>query len=656
MASKQAELEQIVVDYFRRRNDTTVSYSAPGVYQVELLSSTARQYFGSVSTIDSSTTLVFDSNMATIYPKGELITTGHRFLEIIRNDLEHDNLHNPRLTIAHVQLQPISPNGQLSIPELSFLLSQNSSSSLNYSIHYQPSFVLTYRVVYKTDQQSENIIRLVYDGRSGELRPDLLLRIDDVFIADGEPEQADPSGCLDIEQILNNAKIDLEARILPDIQSVGSKILLILNKDKQDAENSFKDKLTDLRQDDIEARRVLTEWRDKYIQDLEQKYSYKSISGLLSICRLWWPTLQYNISIVGKKRSLFIGDIPFKSQVGHTDWISCPTCQENERFSVCLVGHHIQCANCSDYLKECSVCGDAMCSQHASLCTHCRESVCVEDLSICASGKHDNDAHHCFNCLTPSTEDSKRLLCPDCIEFCTVCHRPFAPEHMKTCRLGKEILCVSPYAQGSNKTQPDGIECQECHEITCHTHGLETADKNWVCHDHGLETTCCKRIYPLSRVAACCVDLNEILCTDPQHRFHCAECNLSVCEQHSSTVKNKPGIRVCDIHRCVCSLCESSSSYLSKDLHRCVTCNRLVCSEHRQVCAVCGQPVCSEHILISQANEFLCPTHAGTCSSCLPEQNIHRIDQLASCAKCNIHVCSSHRVKCDICGKTHLCT
>jgi len=635
---KQTQIEQLVVDYFRQRSDTDVFYDEAGGYKVVLNSTSARQHFSDSGQLS----LIFDGARLAENPDSELITATHPFLDVIRDDLESDHTVDPRLGEAHIVLQLLSPAGRLTVPELVFSKGQQQ---VQYMRRFAPTFVLTYRVIYDTDERTENIVRLCYNAATGEMQSDLLLRLKGSFITDGRPDQAEGVECLSLDRILEAGRLEVEARILADVKLIGHQISARLADDRKRLETHYKAELDKLRTHDIVGCQRLKETLEKDIEELKQKYACGIKVELLSVLKLWWPIVDYTVTVRGQRKRLLIEDIRYDSQAGRTEFEQCPKCGNHTCFDICVVGQHISCGGeCSQGITECATCHDPMCPEHGGPCHDCKQPVCEYDRRECSYGKHEQGTYYCPKCLVESFED--KPLCKACLEYCDACKRPFAHEHMSTCRLGGERICLD------HDANPCGHECEECHQTPCETHSAKTAEGTWVCTDHGATSSCCRQIFALGHLEACCVDKDEALC--PDHRFYCADCGKAVCETHSAPLYGRRRKRVCDNCRVTCDLCGPKRSYISRDLAQCVVCGKAVCDDHRRMCAVCGNAVCREDVVVSAEGEDLCPSHAGTCELCEPDNAVHRTEALKPCAICGASTCSEHRVLCEVCQRTYI--
>jgi len=639
LETKQTQVENLVVNYFRQRSDTDIVYDNAGAYQVVLNSVSARQDFGG----NERLSLVFEADRLAVNFDSELVTTTHPFLDVIRNDLESDQATDSRLSEAYVLLHLLGPDGRLVIPDLTF---SGGQQRLQCKLRYTPTFILTYRIVYDTDQRSENITRLCYNADTGELQSTLLPKLESFYVASGHPSQTENTEKMNLTHVLQAARLEVEKRILIDTKIIEHEISSRLMEDKERLESHYAAKMSELRPQDTVGRQQLEVRLEKDIQELENKYVCRVSIKLLSVLKLWWPVVDYTVNLSSRNGDLHLQGGQYDSQVGQTKFHECPVCGNHTSFDICVAGRHINCGGvCSQGLMECTTCHDSMCSEHGGPCDRCDQLVCENDREVCSYGEHTEGIYYCPECQARSFED--KPLCKDCLEYCGYCERPFAHEHMNTCRVGGERICLV------HNSNPCGQICQECSQITCNTHGMRTAEQTWVCSDHGKTSSCCERVFALSRLEGCCVGNDEHLC--PDHRFECIDCGKAVCESHSSTLQKHAGKRVCNSCRVACDLCPADLSYISRDLAQCVTCEKIVCADHHKTCAACNRTICEEDVITSVSGESLCSTHAGQCDHCEPGNAIHRKEHLKSCVICDASTCSDHHKRCQVCERTYIC-
>jgi hypothetical protein len=640
MEPKQILVEQLVIDYFQQRPDTEVRFSADGSCKVSLNSAKAQQaFFGNRELI-----LLFDPLQAIEVQDGELISATHPILEVIRNDLKSDTTIDLRITEAHVILQPLDQDGGVTIPNLYF---HDTRQLISYKQSFIPLFVFTYQVVYDTDERSENLLRLSYNACTGELKPEILTHLETILLEEGSPAQDRAPKQLSLEELLKNGRQEIEKRIYSDLQNVEHQISERLSADKIRLTKHLEAEIAELRSSNVFERQQLEERLKKDIGELEQKYFCHVRVRLLSILRLWWPELSYNITFSSTRGDYKITDISYNLIEGKPEFPSCSICGNDSVFDVCTAGHHTSCGgDCHEEIHNCAVCLDSICSSHGSACAHCGKFVCYRDREHCDYGSHLSSDYFCPDCAKESFEG--KPVCLDCLEVCTSCGRNFAHKHLQSCRIDNKHVCV----EGS---EPCGFICQECSQISCKIHGIVTAEKTWVCIDHFEKSTCCNEIYGRSRLVKCVIVDRELLCPNTEHRSTCQDCQNAVCFDHSLPLTRHRGKRVCQNCRVGCDLCPPTRHYLRNDLAQCKTCKKLVCADHRSVCAVCGRTVCIEHLIVSVTGESLCRDDAGICAHCQKGANVHRKNELISCQLCGQYHCLSHDMICQTCGKTHFC-
>lgn len=696
MDATQAKVQELVLDYFRQRPDTEVTPVAGGVYRLALKSDLARTEFGGQERL----TLVFDSERAYQRLGSVLITPTHPFLDIIRNDLTRHASADPRLAEAHLPAQVVSPDGRVAVPGLVFTPSPPPPS---YKITYQPSLIITYRVSYEADERFETLVDLVYDAVSGAPQFDLAARLPRRLLTEGRPPGVDSPLGPDLADLLVSARAEIEARVRPGVRALGRQLRETLDAQTQPLVEYYQKQIAATR--DGVTRAQLQDELAKELRDLEGKLTCTTRINLLSVLRLWWPSIDYALRFPARRGDFDLPPIRYDTRVGSVLFQTCHVCGNRTAFDVCVVARHVLCGSntCHHDLAACATCGDVYCIEHGGPCHDCAAPVCEHDRAACAYGAHPPETYFCPTCRIESFEG--RPLCLACQAVCDTCRRSFPHELVATCRLGGEHVC---HSHGLN---PDGYVCDECHGLACAVHAVQTADGVWACADHvgvadccnrpfGLSrlaecrtchthvcpehrttcaacgevvcladvryaadgrplcpehaavATCCHRVFPRHELQPCRDDLTEVLC--PDHRVACSGCGESVCRTHGVARYNQPDEILCHVCRHACALCAPERAYLESELRECETCHRDVCQADRRVCVVGQEIVCRADVLLSNDLENLCRRHAGTCIQC-GQTKIHRTDRLRTCVICQRAVCSGHRLVCPICKATTLC-
>jgi hypothetical protein len=645
---KQAQLEQLVITYFRQREDTPVALDSGGRYEVRLNSQAAINDFGRGQS--DRVMLIFDSDQSFRFPNTELITPDHPYLDIIRNSLERLEDEDPRLSNAHVPIQVVDPQGRITVPGLEF--HTRAAYEVAYHVEYYPIVILTYRVLYDMDGGSENLFRICYDACSGVQLTNHLARFRPDLWLPGPPPGVDVEKCSSINTLLQAARTDIKTRVAGDLLTLGERLDRELATEKQRIAESYQREVAGLDSslpDSDFIRQQLAGVRDREIAEWERKLSCRVRVHLLSCLRLWWPAVHYELAVQGARGAFKVGGIRYQPEIEKTIVDGDADHEAGRRLAICAVGQH--------YVRErdqnvdvgvCSTCGDGFCEEHGGKCANCSQPVCNTDRETCDYGEHSDADHFCPQCHTKSFEG--KVLCTRCREVCANCGREFPHEKMATCRIGGERIC------SGHEVNPDGLVCVVCHEVSCNHHGRQTKPGDWACEDHITVSTCCREEYPSSQLNSCVHHPSERVC--PTHSVRCAGCGNMICDKHRYPLQGRSGKYACENCRRSCSECGDGRSYLAKDLVTCVTGKELLCSTHRLTCAVGGEFVCQKHALKSVDGQALCSSHAGHCVQSGDGQNspIFRIDQLTRCVVCRGNVCSDHRMVCKICGSGIMCT
>ena len=612
MKPKQIKIEEFVVNYFDFRVDTDIHYEGAGLYRVSLNSTSAQQDFYGHDILS----LVFNGEASLDNPDSELITSNHPFLDVIRNNLESNPEQDPKLSEAYVPLQLINQNGKITVPDLVF---NKCKCETEYQIHYFPTFILKFNVLYETDLRSENIVSLCYDAVTGKLMSNSFSKYNHTYITDKRPHGIKKQKTIHLSRIIQSARNEIESRINSDNKLIAHQINTRFEKDKKRLESHCLSERNKLKNDNIVGHEQLQKQLEKDLKELEDKYACHVSIELLSVLKLWWPVVNYSTILQSAKKRLQIKKIKYDFQKNETIFQQCSQCGNKLLFDVCFIGKHVICSQCGGGVNECDVCHELICSDHGGYCHSCQKIICTDHQIICEYGNHDETIFFCSDCIVESFEG--KSICKECVEYCDSCNRPFSHDHIKVCRSGQEPICLS------HNENPCGYVCEHCKEVTCKTHGVLTCENSWVCHDHAKDSTCCDRIFSLSRLECCSVNNDEILC--PDHRFHCIECGNTICKDHMNiSVK---GEHLCPSHSEICSLCDKSHNiHNTKDLELCNYSKTHICENHRIPCQVCGEQYIGEAYI----------SNFPTCESC-------------GKFSCGINDCSTQMQVCPSCGMSY---
>ena len=630
LVSKQTQLEILISDYFSGRSDTIIHSKSKGAYVVELTSPSAQQDFGGKTEL----LLVFDPNLMVENYDGVLITPNHPFVDVIRNDLESRSEHDTRISEAFVVPSLINRDGRYFPPHLTFTGGQNNPF---FRLRYLPSYIVTFFVNYEKDEPSESYVRVVVDGKSGQLLVGRNVDLSQLNLSSGRPQEAIVKE-ISMTEALSVAKKELENQIKIDIPTVKSELSDLLSDQIAGLQTQFSNEFSVLGDRDQVRKEQLQTRLQKDIEDLENKFSCKVNVRLTSILKLWWPIVRYKLEVRNQVVSFDITGISYDFQTNKTSFRQCPECGNNSDFSICASGAHVECANHTS-VEICETCQDSFCEEHGSLCEQCDAPVCYRDRDGCQYGNHSADIYFCPNCHVNSFEN--KTVCHSCLEVCSSCSRNFAHEHMEQCRIGGESICL---AHGSD---PCGKTCEECGAATCAEHGLFTADQTWVCADHGESSSCCDKVFAKNRLGPCHIDQSELLC--PDHRFECIDCQNFVCDTHSYNLHHHPNEKICSNCRLGCSACGNDRHYSQQDLEQCIVCKDAICADHRIYCTVCSSAVCEKDVHYTVDGEAVCSQHVATCAFCPLDNNWHKKQDLARGAVSQKPVCHTHRQVCQIC-------
>ena len=311
MDVKQIRLEKLVVTYFNQREDTSArSIPAGGRYKVKLRSEVARTDFG--RGLSDELVLIFDTEEAYNYPDAELITPNHPLLDIIRNDLEKDEDQDPRISEAYFPLQLVNANGLIAVPRLELL--NLKEHKVDIDISFDPYYVFTYKVIYTMEGGSQHLVKITVSGKTGEEAQDLLSRLDENLLMSGRPEiKKNGDRELPLRQIQGLSKDIINERVLADLKSLGRNIALQLESETKRINDYYANEINKIINDEsyLVTRAELENGRHRELDEWKEKLAFKVTLEPISILKVWFPTIDYELSIHGSRENYHIRPIKY---------------------------------------------------------------------------------------------------------------------------------------------------------------------------------------------------------------------------------------------------------------------------------------------------------------------------------------------------------
>lgn len=630
MDLRQLQIEELVTQYFRSRPDVTWEVGSNGQFSLTLQSTHAITQFGGKEHV----CVTFDADIKFQNPEWELINATHPYLEVIRNDLASTETEDPRLSEAHFSPQPIGPEGCITVPQINLA---GPILNVGYEINYLPYFVLTYKVVFESDERQDYVLRLCFNARSGESRNDIVRHLTKLPLEEGRPSSVRERGHLfSLAEVLKRGRLEIEQRVRVEVVAIAGQFSEQLTKEKERLEKHYQ-RETDLtnKRDEV-GRQRLSENLKKEIEDFEKKYAFRSRTYLISALLLWAPDLLYSIQASGSTAAFFVDGISYDSGADVVNFQICPECGNQRQFAICCAGRHAFCGLTDCGIRAvCVACGDLYCATHGDECSRCGASSCFMHRGQCAYGPHPATTGFCRSCLKLSFE--KRIICGDCATKCELCSRTFPQDMVESCYVDNERFCFG------HDQKVDGDFCSECTNPVCQKHARKVGDDDWACLNHSHEASCCHRVFGNSHLSSCVEDRSELLCEI--HRLKCAVGAEAICENH--VIKSWQGESLCAPHSASCVRCTEQSVqrvHRSDQLAQCVICLGKVCKEHHRGCDVClrtrfctahewEQPTCSSCSRVScTANG--CSVESSTCKLCKMSYCRHCLTSKGVCTTC----------------------
>lgn len=625
MTQPSIPLEIVLLDWLRQATDITPESLAPGVWEV----APGPGLPGLPVNIDQQGRAIIAMNPLSwgSYPGAELVGTSHPLIDYARDHLSREG----NLAVAEAWLPAVitDAKGRMALPGVTI---EPPPKSVKVQTTWKSVLILTWLARYEADERAEFTFKMLVDAGTGRANPNLVLGSWVDGLRDGRPKGVSrPS----ITEALLAARQEAEQRIRNDLSAFAKGLDARLAKDCELIKTHLNAKIDELRGNDQKGRSELNQWAENQIEDVRRKLACRGYLNLQSAVLAWLPVLGLRLEVPGKKRSVESCEFGW-SVTGGTRAPACTQCGKSKVFRPCVPGQHLYCS-CSAS-KPCAECGEPGCTEHIAACGSCGRIVCSEHRGSCDYEMHSSPI--CRRCLRPSVDG--RPICPECANECSQCGNLFDAFRIALCRGGEPVCIDSP-------SEPCGRECQECSQIVCSAHGVETAEGTRVCLDHAVESDCCDRTFAHSRVLACTV-CGEALC--PEHRYPCAGCGKMVCKEHSRAAWGRGCQRVCDKCAEHCASCPPDRAWVRNDLAVCSTCGAMLCSEHSVVCSVCQKPHCLTHLMRARDGSLLCQHHREACAHCPPENNLHKAP-LQKCAVCGKRICPSHDKVCPTCGMQH---
>jgi hypothetical protein len=626
----RARLERLMLEYFRRREGTRIQAEDLATFVVDLDDS-GRLAFGATPlhiTIGGS---VFGDDV-------EPLTATHAHLAVVRNDLSSGAYGDPKVADLVAVSQLLDTNGELQPPGLVFEGAVPEVGYLSRQSDYDLVYGLFFRVVYESDERSDNIVPVFYDVSARAEAREVAKCFDLLTLRSGLPTgRPTEDEKKSAPPIVAHARGIIEAKVRSDAANLANSIAVRLEADRVRVEKHYTDELAGVSDRDAGRKEKLVALCKKDLDELSDKYSLRVMIRLQSLVRLWLPVVKYRLLAKGKRRSREFLEITYRPDFVRARHAVCPHCHNEERYVICLVGGHLACGPCAGPAVDCGVCGDPTCKLHRRVCS-------VGGEILCASHEDDPCERHCEECGVSICIShgiatvEKTLVCPQHAKTSTCCGRQFGASHVVGCVSDPtESLCTS-----------HRHSCAGCGQPVCQTHSALLVDspKRRVCRKcRGMCADCGNGLAYLSSDLRACSFCDRILCAN--HRASCVACGRVVDKAHAR--QTTIGV-LCPMDAATCSQCPNGTYHLKSDLRGCTACKRPFCLAHVTVCYVCGRHVCEHDLRLGIGGQVLCPSDAGSCQQC-PAGRYHLKSDLRSCSFCKRFLCMAHLAVCSVCGR-----
>ena len=669
---RQAQLKELVMAFFRSQG-APIQVLGDHLVEVQRIPDLADLFEG-----QETLRLIFDRDRARWYDDCELVAFGSPLLDRILERLTH---HDGTFSEAFVEFHLGDVRPEELRPRLQFL---NCEPTLELcGTQYMGLLIFRFRATFASDGKREEILRVAFNMRTGELDQPLLRTLDTLPLSPhplGDGTITYPSGAIDFEGAFGRAREEVVRLVEQASDLEQAEATQRLAGDLAILEEYCEREIQQRR--NLPSRQaeipVFEAYAAKHRQELIDKYSLQVSIEPLSVQRIHFPTFQYRLTVPDGPQPFTVEDIFYDL---HRDLIGLPPCpgcgHPVRRWYACGAGH----LSCPDCTGTCHVCGQHFCTVHAAPCRICRNLVCTE---------HHAPCEVCGEALCPQHQQrcalDGRTVCERDSHVCQVCRQVFCDSHLQSCHLCGEAVCPEHSgactACGHPVCPTHTVACSECAEPLCTLCAQQCLVCGVVvCAEHRISCGTCQQVMCPAHQTRC-GDCGQPVC--PQCVGVCGSCGVPVCQkhlercvdgpelvcaQHQQTCRDCGGV-LCPDHRLECALCGAEESYCRSHIFSCPVCHKLLCRPHSRLCPDCDGRACTEHRApCAGCGLFMCRNcltecdvcghpHCQKCLHLCPDCNDGRrqcSQHLAACSTCRKVVCRTHIHTCAICGE-HFCS
>ncbi|MFP4497769.1 MAG: hypothetical protein ACLFQV_06110 [Vulcanimicrobiota bacterium] len=452
------------------------------------------------------------------------------------------------------------------------------------SVEYHPIYRYTFLLNITGEERREDIIPIFFNPVTetvpGKIREELL---DPVLSTSAEVEGSIME-CKTIRDYHHRAQLEAISRTRPLLNRLKANLEEKKSKEKERVKNYFSDLLESARP---AQKPSLEKTRKKYLQELEEKYSFEAELKVINYLVIHVPAVKYRIKITRGQNSYYIyyfydllenRYLPFecprcgkeatKVQVCEKHGISC-----EEEGWICPVCNKERCPECEFF--ACTLDGRQKDPDCTFNCQFCQARTGKDHLVKCSICGNEG----CKNCVVQS--DDQNQLCPECGKICSECGRAFPQTEVTRCEMCPQQVCSHC-----------GIKvCENCNKKACGQH-------SFIC-------VSCEKVFCKDCLGGLDSSNDDMLCK--KCALKCKVCGKTTSEKFSYPLEGETICRNCAIK------CETCGNILNKkETIHCKTCRKDVCREHTSECRFCGDNSCKEHFNNCQSCEI---DYCRSCSS-----------------------------------------
>ncbi len=591
--------------------------------------------------------LCFDRDLLPLHPDFSYVTIGSPILTQIKEAFNESRFYTCGYLITDSSRWSIGTG----IP--SHLTFKSCSAQHGEArVLYKGLSRFNFKLTITTDEKKEELFPVLIDTSTGKMANTLLLRLNDVEMADAPVVQGKVLPGKPFQDIREKAYQTAEIKIQPLISCIEAELTEKTGDELQTAEEFYRNEYLNLLRDKSITPEEFEKNKQKCLDEIKKRYEISFELCLLNVACYYVPIVR-NVLKIHKNGTVFSFASDYDLFQEKYEEILCPKCGRPFVELHCCEEHGIHCKTdlwlCGKCGKErCGICPGStcaalscsrkICDQCTNICSFCKRTECRDHGRICTGCGREC----CSECSTMSDREQK-VFCSNCITACARCRKTVYKANTVKCQICGAIVCP---VCGTN-------ECASCRTHVCSTCAEKAKDGRILCTNCIGFCKSCGGGYLKTELSSCSIG-GEALCpgciVEKCHQEGCSHTIL--CKAHSSLCKVCRQL-FCEVHLSHCSLC--GGNLCREHSQNCEGCRNITCPDHFVPCSTCGRKLCGTCAgqtfhRCHRDGKVLCPDHAALCTICSKHSCP---DHLRHCPHCGQESCREHAVFCALCGIEH---